>query len=51
VRSLLDYLHLYNLVQSVVGLKATRERLAPHLDGLEPGTLIDVGAGTAPGSA
>lgn len=46
MRSLLDNPRLYDLVQSVVGLEATRERLEPHLAELESGTLIDVGAGT-----
>jgi ubiquinone/menaquinone biosynthesis C-methylase UbiE len=46
VRSLLDNPRLYDLVQSIVGLEATRERLQPHLAKLEAGTLIDVGAGT-----
>jgi ubiquinone/menaquinone biosynthesis C-methylase UbiE len=46
VRSLLDNPRLYDLVQSIVGLEATRKRLEPHLAKLEAGTLIDVGAGT-----
>ena len=46
MRSLLDNPRLYDLVQSIVGLEATRERLQPHLAELEAGTLIDVGAGT-----
>jgi ubiquinone/menaquinone biosynthesis C-methylase UbiE len=46
MRSLLDNPRLYDLVQRVVGLEATRERLEPHLAELEAGTLIDIGAGT-----
>jgi len=43
---LLDNPRLYDLVQSVVGLDETRRRLGRHLAALEPGKLIDVGAGT-----
>lgn len=46
MRSLLDNPRLYDLVQTIVGIKATRERLQPHLARLDAGTLIDVGAGT-----
>jgi ubiquinone/menaquinone biosynthesis C-methylase UbiE len=46
VRKVLDNPRLYDLVQSIVGLAPTRERLKPHLATLEVGTLIDVGAGT-----
>jgi ubiquinone/menaquinone biosynthesis C-methylase UbiE len=46
VRSVLDNPRLYDLVQRMVGLEETRRRLEPHLAKLEPGTLVDVGAGT-----
>jgi demethylmenaquinone methyltransferase/2-methoxy-6-polyprenyl-1,4-benzoquinol methylase len=37
---------LYDLVQRVAGIEELRRRLAPALGGLEPGALLDVGAGT-----
>ena len=46
MRSVLDNPRLYDLVQSLVGLDATRARLEPHLAELDAGTLVDVGAGT-----
>jgi len=38
---------LYDRVQKTFGLDRLRARVAPALAGLEPGTLLDVGAGTA----
>jgi SAM-dependent methyltransferase len=38
---------LYDRVQKTFGLDRLRARVAPVLAGLEPGTLLDVGAGTA----
>jgi ubiquinone/menaquinone biosynthesis C-methylase UbiE len=38
---------LYDRVQTTFGLNRLRARVAPVLAALEPGTLLDVGAGTA----
>jgi SAM-dependent methyltransferase len=37
---------LYDAVQRAAGMERLRRRLAPVLGSLEPGTLLDVGAGT-----
>lgn len=37
---------LYDAVQRAAGIEKLRRRLAPVLDGLGPGALLDVGAGT-----
>jgi SAM-dependent methyltransferase len=37
---------LYDAVQRAAGIEKLRRRLAPILGGLEPGSLLDVGAGT-----
>ena len=37
---------LYDAVQRAAGLERLKRRLAPSLKRLEPGTLLDVGAGT-----
>jgi SAM-dependent methyltransferase len=37
---------LYDAVQRAAGIEGLRRRLAPILGGLEPGALLDVGAGT-----
>jgi SAM-dependent methyltransferase len=37
---------LYDGIQRVAGVEKLRQRLSPVLDRLDPGTLLDVGAGT-----
>jgi hypothetical protein len=39
---------LYDVVQRAAGMERLRRRLSPVLSRLGSGTLLDVGAGTAP---
>jgi len=43
---ILDNASLYDLVQRAAGMEKLRRKLSPVLGRLEPGTLLDVGAGT-----
>jgi SAM-dependent methyltransferase len=43
---LLESTLLYDVVQRTAGIEALRTRLSPILERFEPGTLLDVGAGT-----
>jgi SAM-dependent methyltransferase len=43
---ILDNAVLYDAVQRAAGIERLRRRLSPVLGRLEPGTLLDVGAGT-----